>query len=637
MAIPEFVLRKLYVRGSLKAEADGFSFALKNTFAPGTLVGLALDVDGKRVPPENLSLQAEGQPARDAASITLQNPVPLPVGLAVSVQVRGVPLGQGRLTLHAYTREAGPLIFSVQAQGTSARAQRDWILHLPRLFKRGPLHAEVEVDAGAVIGEINPHVYGHFVEHLERCIYGGLWSEDGSRLREDTLALVRALRPPVIRYPGGNFASGYHWEDGIGPVVQRPGRHDEAWHADESNHVGTDEALGLCAELGADPFLVVNDGSGAPDEAARWVRYCNDSPDSEQGHGRAANGHPQPYGVRLWDIGNEVWGQWRIGHTEAGEYGQRLRRFAQAMRTADPSIRLVAVGDGAFTDAADDPALRWNGMVLRAAGDLIDYLSFHIYQPSQEGWRESYDLEKLHHTVCAAPLDVEAIVGRMARQVEALAPRRGIRVALDEWNLWLAPPPEAATMHRVVYTLRDALYTAGMLNAFHRCANALTLANQAQLVNVLPAIVTDEQRAYATPIYYPFLMYRQMERLALRAAVRGPAFDSEAPGNIAAHAQVPYLDVTATRDEAGRRIVLGVVNRHPERAIEVELTLRGLESLLPTQAWVLSGPNPLAANSFDMPEKVTARQVAPARLWDGHGVHRFPACSVTVICLGVGQ
>jgi alpha-N-arabinofuranosidase len=636
MAIPEFVLRKLYVKGSLQAEADAFSFALKNTFAPGTLVGLAMDVDGRRVPVENLSLQAEGQPARNAASITPQDPAPLPVGLAVSVQVRGVPLGQGRLTLRADTREAGPLVFTVQAEGTSTRPQRRWALRLPRLFKPGPLRAMVEVDASAVIGEINPHVYGHFVEHLERCVYGGLWTADGSRLREDTLALVRALCPPVIRYPGGNFASGYHWEDGIGPVTRRPSRHDEAWHADESNRVGTDEFLRLCTELGADPFLVVNDGSGTPEEAAGWVHYCNDLPETEQGRRRAANGHPQPYGVRLWGIGNEVWGQWQIGHTQASGYGQRLRCFAEAMRTAAPSFRLVAVGDGPLTDAADDPALRWNELVLRAAGDLIDYLSFHICQPNQEGWRESYDLEKLHHTVCAAPLDVESIVGRMARQIEALAPGREIHVAPDEWNLWLAPPPDAASMHRVVYTLRDALYTAGMLNAFDRCANALALANLAQLVNVLPAIVTDERRAYATPIYYPFLMYRQMEKLALRAMVREPTFDSEALGNIAAHAQVPYLDVTATRDEAGQRLVLGVVNRHPERAIEVELTLRGLESLLPTQAWVLSGPHPLAANSFDMPEQVTARQVAPARLRDGHGTHRFPACSVTVLSLGVG-
>jgi alpha-N-arabinofuranosidase len=247
--------------------------------------------------------------------------------------------------------------------------------------------------------------------------------------------------------------------------------------------------------------------------------------------------------------------------------------------------------------------------VLREAGDLIDYLSFHIYQPNQEGWKESYDQDALHHTVCAAPLDVEAIVARMARQIEALAPGRRIQVALDEWNLWLAPPPGAVTMHRLIYTQRDALYVAGMLNVFHRCCQTLTLANLAQLVNVLPAIVTNEQRAYATPIYYPFRMYRQMEKLALHAQVHGPTFDSEELGNIQAHQGVPYLDVTATRDQVGQRVVLGVVNRHPTQPIQATIHWRGFGPLRTARAWILGAPDPLASNSFDMPNEVIAREV----------------------------
>lgn len=570
---------------------------------------------------------------RTAASITPEDTAPLPVGLKITVRVSGVSLGRGLLTLRADTREAGSLVFTIQAGASKPASRLHWNLRLPRLFKPSALHASVRINATDVIGQIDPYVYGHFVEHLERCVYGGLWSEDGSSTRMDTLTLVRALRLPVIRYPGGNFASGYHWEDGIGALEQRPVRHDEAWHADESNRVGTDEFLRLCVELDTDPFLVVNDGSGTPDEAARWVHYCNDPPETEQGRRRAANGRMQPYGVRLWGIGNEVWGQWQIGHTQAAEYGQRLRRFAEAMRAADPSIRLVAVGDAPLTDAPDDLARRWNELVLRCAGDLIDYLSFHIYQPNQEGWQESYDHEKLHLTVCAAPLDVEAVVGRMAQQIAQLAPQRSIHVALDEWNLWLAPPEGAETMHRVIYTLRDALYTAGMLNVFQRCCDTLTLANLAQLVNVLPVIVTDATRAYATPIYYPFLMYREMEKLALRVRVSAPKFDSEALGNIASHTAVPYLDVTATRDEQGKRLVLGVINRHPRRAIATSICLQGCDALHPVKARLLGDMDPLTTNSFESPHQVATQDVAISSVWDGRSNWLFPASSVMLLIL----
>jgi alpha-N-arabinofuranosidase len=264
MAIPEFVLRKLYVPGSFQASAEGFAFALRNTFAPATLTGLELEVDGLPVPPDRLTLQAGEATPRPALEITPQAPFPLPVGLVITVRGGGVPVTEGHLRIHVDTHEMGPLTFSLPTHGAGGPAQVRRSLRLPRLFQR-PLAAEVEVDAGAVIGQINPYVYGHFVEHLERCVYGGLWTDDGRSLRRDTLALVRALRPPLIRYPGGNFASGYHWEDGIGPREARPRRYDDAWHAWESNQVGTDEFLALCAQVAADPFLVVNDGSGMAD------------------------------------------------------------------------------------------------------------------------------------------------------------------------------------------------------------------------------------------------------------------------------------------------------------------------------------------------------------------------------------
>jgi alpha-N-arabinofuranosidase len=636
-AVPEFILRKLFVQGSLKAQDDGFSFALNNSFAPATVTGFNLEVDGQKVPPERLSLSAQGEAPLTAVSISDQSPYPLSVGVLYIVQARGIPVGI-RLTLHVNTREAGLLSFTVQPKAGAAQpaspAAGGGPRWLPRGLFRRPLKAEAEVDAGSVIGEINPYIYGHFIEHLERCVYGGIWSEDGARLREDTLALIQDLHPPVIRYPGGNFASGYHWEDGIGPKEARPPRFDHAWQSWESNQVGTDEFLALCVRLGTDPFLVVNDGSGTPEEAARWIAYCNRPASEEQGRRRADNGHPSPYGVRLWGVGNEVWGPWQIGQTSAAGYAARLNEFTSAMRAVDPSIRIVAVGDNVLSDAPDDPGRQWNETVLRQAADQIDYLSFHIYQPDQSGWQESYDLEALHYTVCAAPLTIESIITRMAGQVARLAPGRHIRIALDEWNLWLAPPEGAGSMHQVVYTLRDALYAAGVFNTFHRQCDRLAIANLAQLVNVLPAIVTDEKRAYATPIYYPFWMYRHMQRLALNIKMTGPTFDSDALSTIAAQQGVPYLDMTATRDETSCQVTLGLVNRHPAQAMRLKLGWRGFSVLKLRKAWLLSGPDPSAANSFDAPEQVCAR---PADLPETRGDMLqvvLPASSVMVIMLG---
>ena len=636
MAIPEFILRKLYVSDSFHVDAEGFTFALNNTFAPATLTGLHLEVDGVPVPPDRLTVRVgEGAP-RPAIEITPEAPFPLPVGVAVTVRGGGVPVTEGRLAVHADTREMGMLAFSLQTRAGETHARLRQALRLPRPFQR-PLAAEVEVDAGAVIGQINPYVYGHFVEHLERCVYGGIWTEDGRRLRQDTLALLRALHPPLIRYPGGNFASGYHWEDGVGPREARPRRYDGAWHAWESNQVGTDEFLAFCAQVAADPFLVVNDGSGTAEEAARWVAYCNQPLNGDQGRRRAAHGRPEPYGVHLWGVGNEVWGRWQIGHTNTAGYVARLREFVKAMRAADPAIEIVAVGDGILDDTPDHPGRRWNEAVLREAADpagsQIDYLSFHIYQPEKEGWQEVRDPEALHHAVCVAPLDVEAILHRMAAQIAGLAPGRDIRLALDEWNLWLPPPPEAETMHRVVYTLRDALHIAGMFHVFHRQCNALAIANLAQLVNVLPLVVTDEHRAVATAIYYPFLMYQHLDRLALQVEVDAPTFDSPPYGTIGSHLAVPYLDVTATRDPDRRRLGLGLVNRHPSRKLGLRIGLQGFDPLREAHAWLLTGADPLAANTLDQPDRVWAQEGTLSTIRGDQVRVALPASSVAVLVL----
>ncbi len=631
MAVPEFLVRKLYVPGSLTPTMGGFAFLLRNTFAPGTVHSLSVEVDSKVVPPESVRLQMGASAPLRADALSEAAPLLLAVGSDLRVEIQWPTLPHS-IRIRAVTREVGEIAASLPLREGRVRPRPLATEPRRRLFSI-PFAASAEIDADDVSGEIDPRVYGHFVEHLERCVYGGIWTENGERLRPDTLNLIRELHPPLIRYPGGNFASGYHWEDGIGPWQVRPVRFDRAWQASESNRVGTDEFIQFCRDVGAEPFLVVNDGSGTPEEAARWVGYCNDPLSTAQGSRRAANGHLAPYRVRLWGVGNEVWGAWQIGTSSAEEYARRLQAFAAAMRAADPGLQLVAVGNGPLSDSPDDPAARWNETVLRSAAASFDYLSFHIYHPEKEGWGAPLDEEVLHRILCAAPLDVAAIIARMAAQIEALAPRRAIRVALDEWNIWPTPPEGAATMHRVNYTMRDALYVAGMLNVFHRSARTLAIANLAQLVNVLPLIVTDAERAIPTAIYFPFLMYREMQRLALSTLVHSPSFDTPGLANISARNGVPYLDVSATRDVQGGRMTIAFVNRHPGRPARVAVKLAGRREWSATHARVLAGKHPLESNTLDAPSRLAPREIELPGFHQGRFNLSLPAASLTVVTL----
>jgi alpha-N-arabinofuranosidase len=500
-------------------------------------------------------------------------------------------------------------------------------------FLKGKPRAILRIDGEKVIGEIDPRIYGHCITPQGHCIYGGIWSEDGQKVRGDVLRQVQPLKPAVISVIGEDFASGYHWEDGIGPREQRPMTFNPFVGREESNAVGTDEYLALCEQTGAAPCLWIDAATGTPEEAARWVAYCNESADGEQGRRRAASGHREPYQVRLWGIGNAGSGSRQAAQTSPEDYVDRLRLIVAAMRAVDPAIKIVAAGRWLGADA-DPSARRWNETVLRLATDLIDYLSFRLYQPGREGWQDDYDLDALYYTICAAPRSAENAISRMGELIGRVAPGHGIKAALVEWNLWLPPRPGEVGSLAAPFTMRDALYTAGMLNAFQRQSKVLSLANVAHLVNVLPLIVTDENRAYATPIYYPFAMYRHMESLALEVELDSPTFDNQSLGNIEEMEENPYLDVSATRSHSGQRVVLGIVNRHPTRRVDLSVRLAGLEDMQPTRGWLLRHRDPLAENSFARPENVKVKEVDLKEIGRRK---RFtldlPPCSVSVISL----
>lgn len=605
MALPEFILRKLIVPGSLKSNGDGFQFILLNTFAPATITRFSIKVAGVSIPPEKIQISSEAFEKTTPAAISEINPMLTPIGVGIHFEITGHPLN-GPVKLFVNTREIGEFEFVLA--GSQKKEKYKKIRSSWSAFLRPALKASLTIHPNKSIGKASPFILGQFVEHLERCVYDGIWSKDGTSYRQDTLKLLEPLNIPMIRYPGGNFASGYHWEDGIGPRALRPARHDAAWQAEESNQVGTDEFLTYCEEFGIEPFIVVNDGSGTAEEAARWVEYCNGSVETEQGKRRAANGHAKPYAVKYWGVGNEVWGPWQIGTTSAREYSRRLSRFIRAMKDVDPSIKVIAVGNNPLSDDPDDPAAAWNRVVLEENGKDFDFLSWHIYQPDQADWKESYDPTLLHNAICAAPLDYEAIIHRVAAEISAAGHAGTITQSIDEWNVWLPPRPDATSMHQVTYTLRDALYVAGIINVMWRNCQQVGIATLAQLVNVLPLVKTNETTAFATTIYYPFVLAAKMGAEFLETKQDSPVFESqEISKNIKAHSSVPYLDVTATRKN-DRTLSVLAINRHPENRMELVLEVAGRSIQRISQIESVQGASPLSFNDFSNPNQVGIKQ-----------------------------
>jgi alpha-N-arabinofuranosidase len=603
MAIPEFILRKLIVPGSLRSIGTGFQFILLDTFAPATITSFKLIVGQKEIPASSISFSSPGINIGSAEAINKENPLLATVGTEVTLQIHNQPLN-GPVKVIVDTKEIGKIEFTL-ADSLKKPHYKGFTPRWMSVFRK-PIESNIFIDTNSPDVEVSPFLLGQFVEHLERCVYDGIWTKKGTALRADTLRLIEQLHIPMIRYPGGNFASGYHWEDGIDSRDNRPIRHDAAWQAEETNQVGTDEFLTFCEQMDIEPYLVVNDGSGTPEEAARWVAYCNNSPkETEQGHRRALNGHEQPYNVKYWGVGNEVWGPWQIGSASAQEYVHRLSRFSQAMRTVDPTIKIIAVGNNPLSDDPADPATLWNKEVLENGSDDFDFLSCHIYQPEQESWKESYDPHSLFAAVCAAPVDFENIIKRVGAQIGSSKGKNRITQCIDEWNIWLPPGERAKSMHQVTFTMRDCLYVAGIINALYRNSALVDIANLAQLVNVLPLIKTTPTKAIATAIFFPFVLAAEMEENLLAIKVNSPAFESEGIGkNLLAHQNVPYLDATATQDKEGEAITVLIINRHPEDRMNLTITLSGNRHFSSMSRREISAISPLSFNSFEHPKEV---------------------------------
>jgi len=488
--------------------------------------------------------------------------------------------------------------------------------------------ARIKIDIDRQVGTINPNIYGGFVEHLGRCIYGGMY-EEGSPLsdergfRKDVIDAMKSLRMPNLRYPGGNFVSGYHWQDGVGPKDKRPRKKELAWHTVESNRFGTDEFIEYCRAVDTEPFLCVNLGTGTPEEAAAWVEYCNGTEDSYYANMRRANGYPEPHNVKYWGLGNEMGGFWQICQKNAEEYATVAIEAAKMMRWVDPSIKLIAVG--ALGDH-NDPS--WNIEVLDRLAGFADYIALHIYVGNSD-----------YYSNVASPLAAEKQIDLFNATITlALANKKVPRteIAMDEWNVWYRTFGEGLEER---YDLSDALVVAGFLNVMHRNCTAVTLANLAQMVNVIAPIVTDEKGLFLQTIYHPLKLYRDhSEEIALNAFVESPAYSTKifcelgSTGEDAPIEKVPYLDVSATTDKETTRLSLAVINRHKEEAVEVDIDLGGFQPKKKAVVHEINGKTVKTQNSFSEPDNVKIAEIPFDEAADEF-TYEFPPHSITLLKL----
>jgi alpha-N-arabinofuranosidase len=480
----------------------------------------------------------------------------------------------------------------------------------------GPL--AVTLDPEAHRGEIDPRLFGSFVEHMGRCVYTGIYepghpSADADGFRGDVADLVRELGVSVVRYPGGNFVSGYRWQDGIGPREERPRRLDLAWRSIETNQVGTDEFLRWTARLGIEPMLAVNLGTAGILDAAALVEYCNLPGGTRWSDLRRQNGSPDPYGVRLWCLGNEMDGPWQTGHMNADEYGKLALQAANAMRLVDPSIELVACGSSGH----QIPTFGyWESTVLEHTFDAVDYVSMHAYY-------QEYDDDRASFLASGAAMDrfIDDVVATVDAVAARKHSRKRLRISFDEWNVWYQSRIED------VYSSLDAVVVGDLLVSLINHADRIGVGCLAQLVNVIaPIMTTPGGNAWRQAIFYPFAE-------TVRRARGGRSLVTTVDcGDLATdrHGDVPALAAAASHDPQTGAVALYLTNRSAQ-SVDVDVRHQAFGSWANARAYTVNSDDggPLLGGDA----AATARPVeqhAP-KTADGVTRVRLPAQSWTVL------
>lgn len=489
--------------------------------------------------------------------------------------------------------------------------------------------ATVTILVDEPLGVISPLLHGHFAEHLGRCCNDGLWvgpdspipNEDG--LRRDVLCALRELGLPVLRWPGGCYADTYHWRDGIGPREKRPRSLGESCglRVVEDNGLGTHEFIRLCREVKAEPYLAGNVGSGTPQEMMDWVHYCNSTLDTTLVRERAANGHPEPMQVRYWGVGNENWGCG--GNYDAADYAKEFRRYATFLKMADSSIELIACGSHGNRE--------WDLRVvetLRNHLHFLDHLSLHRYYSA--GHATEFTEDEYYQVMRAGEL-IEADIGHTDEILRFFTgEKRHVGIAFDEWGVW-HPQARSESNYEAPSTLRDAVAAAGVLDVFHRWCARVSMANLAQVVNVLQCLLqTQEDRMWRTPTYHLFCLYKPHRGAeALRVSLECATTNAPTLGSLKPN-PLPLLSASASRKDGN--LILSLSNRHLTLPMEIQVKLWA-GKLHAGMRETLTADAPCAVNSAAQPDRVAVSHSEVSAADDGTLILKVPACAVETVVL----
>lgn len=501
-------------------------------------------------------------------------------------------------------------------------------------------YARIVVDPEITIDKVERRVFGSFVEHLGRCVYDGVY-EPGhpeanlAGFRQDVARLVHEMGVSTIRYPGGNFVSGYRWEDGVGPRESRPARLDLAWHSLETNDVGLDEFGAFCQDVGAELMLAVNLGTRGVAEALDLLEYANVGTGTALSEWRRRNGQPDPWNVRMWCLGNEMDGPWQIGHRDAAEYGRIASRTAKAMRMLDPNVELVACG----SSGRGMPTFgQWERTVLNACYEDVDFISCHAYYEELHGDRASF---------LASAVDMDAFIDSVAATIDhvraAQRSSKKVAISFDEWNVWyqerdrqkdtiegLGNWPRAPRLLENVYSVTDAVVVGSLIISLLNHADRVKAASLAQLVNVIAPIMTEPAgAAWRQTTFYPFALSSRLARgEALRLRLNSSVSATRAYGS------VPDLTAAGTLDRERGTVTLLMANRSTDNSLVTSVDIRRFGAATLAEAWLLADADADACNTAAAPNRVAPKRLAPA-LEDGMLELSLPPISWAAVSLNI--
>jgi len=500
--------------------------------------------------------------------------------------------------------------------------------------------ARLTIDPHFSVGPINRRIFGSFVEHLGRCVYDGIYepghpTADADGFRQDVVELVRELGVSTIRYPGGNFVSGFRWEDSVGPRDRRPRRLDLAWHSLETNQVGLHEFSGWLEKIGSELMLAVNLGTRGVQEALDLLEYSNIISGTELSDERIANGRMEPFGVKMWCLGNEMDGPWQLGHRSAEDYGKIATQTAKAMRQVDDSLELVLCG----SSSAQMPTFgSWERTVLEHAYEDIDFISCHAYYEERDG-----DLGSFLASGVNMDHFIESVVATADSVKAQLGSKKQINISFDEWNVWyidryhavdkITDPgawPTAPRLLEDIYSVADAVVFGSLLISLLKHADRVQSASLAQLVNVIAPIMTEPGGdTWRQTTFFPFAVTSRLARgEVLSVKLTSDRYDTKVYGEVAT------VDAVATHDAETGRTAVFLVNRSQDEPAEVSVDVRALGALSVLECQTLADPNVNAANTLEDQARVGLSVNDTARIADGILTLTLPPVSWSALSLG---